>query len=119
MCCVLQANSQVAFDQNTIGLHLFQNDYESVMTLKIDRVDDQHFRTYYFEAENKLGKVIHEVTLSQGEFAAIQIALLCPLLFHIWFFSVFSAKKGRLELRYNCKVVDEACCLHKHLSQVK
>ena len=38
------------------------------MILKIDRVYDQHFRTYMFEAENKLGKVIHEVTLSPGKF---------------------------------------------------
>ena len=40
---------------------------KSVMTLKIDRVYDQHFTTYFFEAENKLGKVTHEVTLSPGE----------------------------------------------------
>ena len=37
------------------------------MILKIDRVYDQHFRSYYFEAENTLGKVIHEVKLSDGK----------------------------------------------------
>ncbi len=45
-----------------------QDEYESVMTLKIDQVDEKHFTTYFFEAENKLGKVVHEVTLSPGEF---------------------------------------------------
>ena len=37
------------------------------MILKIDRVYNQHFRSYYFEAENTLGKVIHEVTLFHGK----------------------------------------------------
>ena len=36
------------------------------MILKIDRVYDQHFRSYFFEAENTLGKVIHEVKLREG-----------------------------------------------------
>ena len=39
------------------------------MVLLIDRVYDQHFRIYYFEAENKLGKVIHEVELLMGTFS--------------------------------------------------
>ena len=46
-----------------------QDDYESILVLLIDRVYDQHFRSYYFEAENKLGKVIHEVELLMGTFS--------------------------------------------------
>jgi len=39
--------------------------YETEMVLTIDKVFIQHFRKYYFMAENDLGKVTHEIELKQ------------------------------------------------------
>lgn len=37
------------------------------MTLKIEHVFPQHFRTYYFEAENEKGVSVKEITLRKGQ----------------------------------------------------
>ena len=37
------------------------------MVLSIDRVFINHFREYYFEAENDLGRVRHVINLVRGQ----------------------------------------------------
>ena len=44
---------------------------EKIMTLKIDRIFKQHFRTYFFEAGNELGKESHEIELVRGTFCHV------------------------------------------------
>merc|ERR1712004_902704 len=53
--------------QFTFDVQEGENEYESLMTLKIQRVYTQHFREYYFEARNKLGKSKHTLRLKNKE----------------------------------------------------
>ena len=42
------------------------NEVETLMVLTINRVYLQHFKTYLFEVENDIGRVIREVSLERG-----------------------------------------------------
>lgn len=62
---------------------------EKTMVLKIDRIFQQHFRRYYFEAGNSLGKEVIEIDLKRGELSCSSINMYFPL------FRNYTAARGK------------------------